>query len=264
MSTQDQELEEPGATGEFIQSLERGLAVIRVFDAQHAELTLSETARLAGLTRATTRRILHTLETLGYVRMNGRQFALTPKVLDLGYAYLSSVQVGEIALPYMEALSEQLHESVSAAVLDGTDIVYIARVPTRKIMRLSLGIGTRLPAVCTSMGRVLVADLPEAERVRFVSSTALEQHTDRSITDRDQFCSALTAIRSQGWALVDQELEEGLRSIAAPLRDRTGRAIAALNIGTQAGLVSLKELRNDLLPPLLECADAISTQLAKR
>jgi IclR family transcriptional regulator, pca regulon regulatory protein len=264
MSTQDQEIETPGASGEFIQSLERGLTVIRVFDAHNAELTLSDAARLAGLTRATTRRILHTLETLGYVRMVGRLFMLTPKVLDLGYAYLSSVQVGDIALPYMEALSEKLHESVSAAVLDGTDIVYVARVPTRKIMRLSLGIGTRLPAVSTSMGRVLIADLAEDERMQLMSAVKFEKHTERTITDRDQFCNSLATIRNLGWALVDQELEEGLRSIAAPLRDRNGRAIAALNVGTQTGLVSLKELRNDLLPLLLECAQAISIQLAKR
>jgi IclR family transcriptional regulator, pca regulon regulatory protein len=254
----------PVRTDEFVQSLERGLSVIRVFNANAPELTLSDAARLAGLTRATTRRVLHTLEALGYVSSNGRLFALTPKVLDLGYAYLASLQVGDLALPFMEALSEEVHESVSAAVLDGTDIVYVARVPTRKIMRLSLGIGSRLPAVATSMGRVLLADLEPARLAQVLPTLRLDARTERTVTDRDQLRDTLASVRSQGWALVDQELEEGVRSIAAPLRDRSGRAVAALNIGTQAALVSLKELRTELLPQLLACAEEISQQLAKR
>jgi IclR family transcriptional regulator, pca regulon regulatory protein len=238
--------------------------VLSVFGAANPTLTLSEAARLAGLTRATARRILHTFEALGYVRSDGRQFALTPKVLDLGYAYLSSLQVGDIALPYMEALSEKTHESVSAAVLDGTDIVYVARVPTRKIMRLSLALGSRLPAVDTSMGRVLLSGLPQQQCAEVLDRAPLEARTERSITSRAELEAAIATVRQQGWALVDQELEEGLRSIAAPLRDRTGRMVAALNIGTQAGVVSLKELKGELLPQLLKCANDISEQLAKR
>jgi IclR family transcriptional regulator, pca regulon regulatory protein len=252
------------ASGEFIQSLERGLAVLRVFDAKNSALTLSDVARLAGLSRATARRILHTFESLGYVRSDGRLFSLTPKVLDLGYAYLSSLQVGEIALPFMEALSESTHESVSAAVLDGTDIVYVARVPTRKIMRLSLALGSRLPAVDTSMGRVLLAGLDPNDCSAILDRAPLIARTERSITSRVELEAALATVRQQGWALVDQELEEGLRSIAAPLRDRSGRIVAALNIGTQAGIVSLKELKGEFVPKLLQCADDISQQLAKR
>lgn len=249
---------------EFVQSLARGLAVLRVFDAARPSLTLSETAKLAHLTRATARRILRTLQTLGYVRSDGRQFQLTPKVLDLGYAYLSSVQVGDLALPYMEALSEKVQESVSAAVLDGGNIVYIARVPTRKIMRISLALGSRLPAAPTSMGRVLLASLPEDERHLALSGLALEARTGRTVTNYNELEAILQNVRTQGWALVDQELEEGLRSIAAPLRDRSGRAVAALNISTQAGIVSLRQLRAELLPQLLRCADEISARLAKR
>jgi IclR family transcriptional regulator, pca regulon regulatory protein len=240
-------------SGEFIQSLERGLSV-----------TLSDVARHADLTRATARRILHTLEALGYVRSDGRLFRLTPKVLDLGYAYLSSAQVSDLALPYMEALSDRVHESVSVGVLDGADVVYVARIPTRKIMRLSLSLGSRLPAHATSMGRVLLADLDDRERSAFLTYAALERHTERTIVSKRELTKVLDTVRSQGWALVDQELEEGLRSIAAPLRDRSGRAVAALNIGTQAGVVSLKELRSDLLPQLIDCAGEISAQLAKR
>jgi IclR family transcriptional regulator, pca regulon regulatory protein len=201
---------------------------------------------------------------LGYVRSNGRQFALTPRVLDLGYAYLSSLNLGEIALPYMEALSERIHESVSAAVLDGLDIVYVARVPTRKIMRLSLALGSRLPANHTSMGRVLLADLSAAERAAALQRIDFTPRTERSITTPEALARELDAVRSQGWALVDQELEDGLRSIAAPLRDRGRRVVAALNVGTQAGLVPLKELRSTLIPQLLQCASEISAQLAKR
>jgi IclR family transcriptional regulator, pca regulon regulatory protein len=251
-------------SGEFVQSLERGLSVLRVFSAKTPTLTLSETARIAGLTRATARRILHTFEALGYVRNDGRQFSLTPKVLDLGYAYLSSLQVGDIALPYMEALSEKVNESVSAAVLDGTDIVYIARVPTRKIMRLSLALGSRLPAVATSMGRVLLAGLSSIECSAILERASFSQFTERSVQTHDEMLSALSVVKSQGWALVDQEFEDGLRSIAAPLRDRTGRVVAALNIGTQAGIVSLKTLKNEMVPQLLDCASRISDQLAKR
>lgn len=252
------------SSGEFIQSLERGIAVLRVFNASNALLTLSDVARLAGLTRATARRVLHTFTTLGYVRTDGKYFELTPKVLDLGYAYLSSLQVGDIALPYMEALSDVTHESVSAAVLDGFDIVYVARVPTRKIMRLSLSLGSRLPAIQTSMGRVLLAGLPDDECNEIVATAPLTAATDRSITSRTELREAVSAVRQQGWALVDQELEDGLRSIAAPLRDRAGRTVAALNIGTHAGVVSLKQLRGELLPQLLRCAEEISAQLARR
>lgn len=267
MSTKEEgvpTLGEQAHGSDFVQSLERGLSILRVFDAANPSLTLSEAAKRTGLSRATARRILHTFEALGYVRTDGRRFALTPKVLDLGYAYLSSLQVGDIALPYMEALSEQIHESVSAAVLDGVDIVYVARVPTRKIMRLSLALGSRLPAVDTSMGRVLLADLPDDLRADILDRAPLEARTDRSITDRDVLEAAIDAVRTQGWAIVDQELEEGLRSVAAPLRDRTGRAVAALNVGTSAGTMSLKELRSEVLPRLLQCAGEISAQLAKR
>ena len=256
----------PRTDGEFVQSLERGLAVIRVFDAQHPRLTLADASRLTGLTRATVRRVLHTLTALGYVAADGKWFELTPKVLDLGYAYLSSLNMGDIAQPFMEALSERVDESVSAAVLDGADIVYVARVPTKRIMRIALGLGTRLPALWTSMGRVLVADLPEPDRRKLAEAEASIIRGDVSGAPRsaEQLLDLLDGVRTAGYALVDQELELGLRSIAAPLRDRNGRAVAAMNVSTTVSRVTKERLLGQFLPALMQAAEQISAQLAKR
>lgn len=248
---------------QFLQSLERGMAVIQVFSREHPALTLSEVARLTGITRATARRILLTLEELGHVRSDGRLFSLTPRVLSLGWAYLSSLNLWEIAQPLMEDLVEETHESCSAATLDLPDIVYVARVPTRRIMTIALGVGTRLPAHATSMGRVLLADLPPRELDDFLASTKLERYTDRTITDPDELRAALAEVRAQGWALVDEELEVGLRSVAAPIRSAEGRTIAALNCSAAASRVSLEELKDRFLPKLLRTADLISASLMR-
>jgi IclR family pca regulon transcriptional regulator len=249
---------------DFVQSLQRGLAVLRVFDADHPRLTLSDVARLTGLTRATARRLLLTFERLGYMRTDSRHFELTPSVLDLGYAYLSSVQLPQVAQPFMEALSEQVHESVSASVLDGFEIVYVARVPTKRIMAISLSLGSRLPAASTSMGRVLLAGLCEEELDRFLTTTPLVARTERTIVDRGELRAVIEEVRRQGWALVDEELEDGVRSVAAPVRDRAGRTVAAINVSTHAGRVGLRELRADFLPALLDAAAGVSAALAKR
>src|SRR4051794_12685434 len=232
----------PERDGDFVQSLERGLAVIRAFDADHAALTLSDVARLTGLTRATARRLLLTLESLGYVRSDARHFELTPKVLDLGYSYVSSLQLADLAQPFMEAMSERVHESVSCAVLDGEEIVYVARVPTTRIMTISLALGSRLPAWCTSLGRVLLADLPAAGLDAYLARVRPVACTSRTVTDPAGLRAALAEARRQGWALGDQELEDGVRSIATALRGPAGRAVAALNCSTHAGRVSLREL----------------------
>lgn len=249
---------------EHIQSLERGLAVIQVFSRERPRLTLSEVARETGLTRATARRVLLTLERLGYARVDGREFELTPKVLDIGYAYLSSLDLAEIAQSEMELLVEHTHESCSAAVLDGSEIVYVARVPTKRIMAISLGLGSRLPAFCTSMGRVLLADLPDEEVRALLKDSELPRLTPRTITDIDELCAELSLVRSRGWALVDQELELGLRSVAAPLRNARGNAMAALNVSSHTLRVDLKTLRTDFLPALLDTAERINTRLARR
>lgn len=246
-----------------LQSLERGIAVIQVFSRERPALTLSEVARLTGITRATARRILLTLEDLGHVRSDGRLFSLTPRVLTLGWAYLSSLNLWETAQPLMEELTKQTNESCSAATLDLPDVVYVARVPTSRIMTIALGIGTRLPAHCTSMGRVLLAALPEPELEDFLATARLEPYTGRTITDRERLRRTIHSVREQGWALVDQELEIGLRSIAAPLRV-DGRTIAAINVSAAAPRVPLEQLRGRFLPELLKTVELIATSLERQ
>jgi IclR family pca regulon transcriptional regulator len=250
--------DQPART-DTLQSLERGLGVLQVFSKDHARLTLSDVARLAGITRATARRILLTLEHLGYVRADGRLFSLTPRVLSLGFGYLSSLNLWEIAQPFMERLVEETHESCSAATLDLPDIVYVARVPTRRIMTIALGIGSRLPVHSTSMGRVLLADLPDAELDAFLATGPFEPCTERTTTDPEELRTAVRRVREQGWSMVDQELEMGLRSISAPIRGADGRTIAALNLAAAAPRVGLDELRGQFLPALLTTAEQIST-----
>ena len=249
------------ASGDFVQSLARGLSVIRAFDAEHAELTLSDVARRAGITRAAARRFLLTLESLGYVASDARAFRLTPRVLELGFSYLSSLSLPEIVQPHLEALSRDVDESVSAAVLDGSDIVYIARVPTRRIMSVRITIGTRFPAFATSMGRVLLAGLPNPAADAVLAASDRAHLTDRTLTDLAALGDELVRVREQGWSLVDGELEPGLRSIAAPLHGRDGRVVAALNVSTSATRDSVEHVRDAYLPPLLRTAAAIDAEL---
>jgi IclR family pca regulon transcriptional regulator len=243
---------------ESLRSLERGIAVIQVFSREHPALTLSDVARLTGLTRATCRRILLTLEKLGHVRSDGRNFSLTPRVLTLGWAYLASLNLSELAQPLMEDLVERTKESCSAATLDPPDIVYVARVPTRRIMTIALGVGARLPAHATSMGRVLLAALPDDELEQFLAETPLEPLTERTITDPGELREAIAEVREQGWALVDQELETGLRSVAAPINRPPCGTIAAINVSAAAHRVSIEEFHGRILPALLETAEQIS------
>jgi IclR family transcriptional regulator, pca regulon regulatory protein len=247
--------------GEFVQSLERGLAVIRAFDAEHQELTLSDVARLTGMTRASVRRFLHTLVDLGYMRTDGRRFSLRPKILELGYAYLSSLSLPEVAMPHLEQLVERVHESSSVSVLDGDEVVYVARVPTKRIMRIAISVGTRFPAYATSMGRVLLAGQSDDWLDGYLASADLHPITRHTIADRTRLRGELAHIRQQGFALVDQELEEGLRSIAAPIRDPDGKVIAAVNLSTHTSRSSPEEMRAEFLPPLLATAKLIEEDL---
>jgi IclR family pca regulon transcriptional regulator len=249
---------------EFVQSLERGLSVLRAFSAERPSMTLSEVARTTDLTRATARRLLLTFEALGYVRSGGRSFELTPRVLDLGYAYVSSLKLPDIAQPFMEALSERVHESVSAAVLDDDEIVYVARVPTKRIMTVAIALGSRLPAASTSMGRALLAELPDDELDAFLTRTTVAPATDNTLTDPADLREAILEVRRLGYAVVDQELELGVRSASTVLRNRRGCALAAINVSTHAGRVSLKELRGVFVPELLATAEAINAQLARQ
>jgi IclR family transcriptional regulator, pca regulon regulatory protein len=245
---------------DFVQSLQRGLAVIRAFDADHPKLTLSEVAATTGVTRAAARRFLLTLTELGYVRADGRRFSLTARVLELGYAYLSSLTLPEVAEPHLEALVAEVNESTSVSVLDGSDIVYVARVPVSRIMTVAISVGTRFPAYATSMGRVLLAGLPAPELEEYLSGLNPQSLTSRTINSIAALRAELERVRAQGWALVNQELEEGLRAVAAPIRDPDGNVVAALNISAHASR-TLESMRRDLLPPLLAAAARIEADL---
>ncbi|MBQ0902063.1 IclR family transcriptional regulator C-terminal domain-containing protein [Micromonospora sp. U21] len=253
--------EEATRTPEFVQSLERGLAVIRAFDVEHPQLTLSEVARLTGLTRAAARRFLLTLVELGYVHTDGRLFSLRPRILELGYAYLSSLSLPEVAQPHMEALVAQVHESCSASVLDGDEVVYVARVPTKRIMTVGISVGTRFPAYATSMGRVLLAAQPADWLDDYLAKAELRPLTRRTVTDPAKLRTLLVKIAAQGYAIVDQELEEGLRSLAAPIRGEHGAVVAAVNVSAHASRGSSEVIRRELLPPLLAAAKRIEEDL---
>ncbi|HEY3607115.1 MAG TPA: IclR family transcriptional regulator C-terminal domain-containing protein [Pseudonocardiaceae bacterium] len=247
--------------GEFVQSLDRGLAVIRAFDAEHPELTLSDVARQTGLTRAAARRFLRTLVEIGYMRTEGGKFALRPKILELGYAYLSSLSLPELALPHMEQLVERVHESSSMCVLDGDEIVYVGRVPTKRIMAVVIAVGTRFPAYATSMGRVLLAGHSDEWLDGWLASAKLRQLTIHTTTDSSELRAELVRIRARGWALVDQELEEGLRSVAVPIRDTSGRVVAAVNVAVNASRRSVDEVTAEVVPLLLDTARQIEADL---
>jgi IclR family pca regulon transcriptional regulator len=245
----------------YVQSFARGLQVIRSFDAQAPRQTLSAVAARTGLTRAGARRILLTLQALGYVESDGKLYTLTPRILDLGYAYLSSMPMWNVAEPVMEQLVEQVKESCSAAVLDGADIVYVLRVSTRKIMRNALGIGSRLPAACTSMGRVLLAALPDEEVLARLQAAPLEARTRHTLVDPQAVLAKVQQSRRQGWCLVNQELEEGLVSMAAPVVNRAGRTIAAVNVSGQVNRTAPRTMQETMLQPLLATAAEISRRL---
>ncbi|KRE68470.1 IclR family transcriptional regulator [Arthrobacter sp. Soil736] len=229
----------PAASDQYVQSLARGLAVIRAFDTDHSVMTLTEVAARTDLTRATARRFLHTLVELGYVRTDGKTFALTAQVLQLGYAYLSGLSLPQLAQPHLEELSLKLGESTSAAVLDGTDIAYIARVTTRRIMNIGITVGTRFPAYATSMGRVLLAALPPAKLKEYLAAAEIRPLTPRAVGTVQELLAVLDTVRAQGWCLLDQELELGLMSVAAPVYHGT-KVVAAVNVSLQAQSVAAK------------------------
>jgi IclR family transcriptional regulator, pca regulon regulatory protein len=256
---------------DFVVSLARGLDIIKAFGTSQPEpdrpsnmrpsdaLILSEIAEKTGLARAVVRRFLYTLVELGYVITDGKYFRLTAKILDLGFAYLSSFSLPKIAERFLEEVTLETKESSSASVLDGDEIVYVARVQTRRIMSVSLGIGSRLPSFCTSMGRVLLAHLPPEELEKFFQTVKLQRFTEKTICDPEGLRKELRTVYRQGYALVDQELEIGLRSLAVPVFASSSRAVAAINIGTQAARTSKSELVQHFLPVLRQAAKNISS-----
>ena len=247
---------------DFVQSLQRGLAVIRAFDGESRTLTLGEVATATGLARAAARRFLLTLVDLGYVRVDARLFELSPRVLELGRAYLSSLQLPALARPHLEALVDVVGESATIAVLDETDIVYVAHVPARRIMSITIGVGTRDPAFATSLGRVLLAAQEDAWLDEYFGSASLSPITDRTMAGARTLSAELARVRRRGYALVDQELEQGLRAVAVPIRDAEGTVLAAINLAVHAGRWTVDAIRADLLPRLREAAGAIEAALA--
>ncbi|HEX4357413.1 MAG TPA: IclR family transcriptional regulator C-terminal domain-containing protein [Pseudonocardia sp.] len=253
-----------GGDRDFVQSLERGFAVLLAFDEDLANPTLAELAAATNLSRPAVRRLLLTLQRLGYVTGADGRWRLTPRVLSIGQHYSASNAMIEIAQPHLMALAERTHESASLAALDDADVVYIARVPVRRIMSINVSIGTRVPAHATSMGRALLAWAPAARVERVIADSGLRRLTERTVTDPAAFRAALREVRELGYALVAGELEEGLISVSAPVRDQSGEVVAALASSTSSGRTGLDELRTEVVPLLLRTAADISTALGHR
>jgi IclR family pca regulon transcriptional regulator len=249
---------------DFIEALARGLDVIRAFEPHRPTMSLSEVAAAAALARPTARRILLTLEELGYVRSTGGVFALTPRVLELGMAYIGSSSIWEIARPHMERLVARTGESSSLAQLDGSDIVYVARVAVPKVVTFAVTIGTRFPALQTSLGKVLLAALTPAELAHTLAEHSRSGVTPRWNPDAEERDCALHEVRARGWALTDEELAPGIRSIAAPVRDSDAHVVAALNVCVLAAETSVATLTETYLPLLIQTADDISADWTLR
>jgi IclR family pca regulon transcriptional regulator len=259
---EDDQMAGRGAGPDFVESLARGLDVLACFDADHRSMSLSEVATAAGLARPTARRLLLTLEELGFVRTTDGAFQLTPKVLTLGMAYVGSLGLWDIAKPHLESLVARTGESSSIAQLDGSDIVYVARVSVPKLIALRVDIGTRFPAAQTSQGKVLLSALSPDELVDVLalpSRAGLPPYIGRTA---DQLRDELTEIRARGWALADEELAPGVRSVAAPVRDGTGTVRAAMNVTVHAAETTVDTLLHDHLPLLLRTAGDVSAEWA--
>ena len=242
----------------FMMSLARGLLVIQAFSERRLQLSISQLSRRTALSRASVRRCLHTLSKLGFAGTDdGRSFYLRPRVLALGHSYLSSMPLATAAQPILEHLSQILHESCSIALLDGTEIVYVARANVTRIMAIDLGVGTRLPAFCTSMGRVLLANLPPDELETVLPKIEFTRYTDRTVSSVERLRQVLVTVRREGHAIIDQELELGLRSMAVPVRNPAGRVVAAINVGAHGQRVSIQDMRTRFLPYLRAAAQEL-------
>ncbi|MGA7485908.1 MAG: IclR family transcriptional regulator C-terminal domain-containing protein [Xanthobacteraceae bacterium] len=247
---------------EFMATLAKGLAVLGCFGRQRPAMTLSEAAVAADVSRATARRILRTLAELGYVEQRGRQFSLSPNILQLGFAYLATQNWIERAAPLMKELSERVGESCSAAILQGSEVVYVARVPTKRIMSVGIAVGSRLPAFHTAVGRAQLGFLDPSEVWRRLKSLRIEPLTPSTITDLQALFERIRDDHAQGFSIVDEELERGLRAIAVPIVDRQGEIVAGLNLSTHSTRVTRNEMRDRFLPELRAVAAQIAPFLA--
>jgi len=255
-------IEELSGDPNFMTSLARGLAVINAFQERKRHLTIAQISHRTEIPRAAVRRCLYTLMKLGYVTTDGRTYSLLPKVLTLGHAYLSSTPLAVSAQPHLDRLSEQLHEACNLATLEGEQILYIARsaVPQR-LISVDLSVGSRLPAYCTSMGRVLLAALDDDALQEYLQQAELQAKTSRTLHTPEALWECLMQVRQQGWCIVDQELEQGLRSLAVPVRDSSGRVLAAMNVSTHAGRATIADLEKRFLPLMLGASRELSQQL---
>lgn len=242
------------AERDIMGGLAKGLAVIETFSAERPRQSIAEAAAACGLDRATTRRCLLTLAHEGYADYDGKHFTLTPRVLRLGTGCLAAMPLPRLIQPMLDRLSEEINESASVSILDGLEIVYVARAAQRKVMSIGLMPGSRLPAYCTSMGRVLLAALPEAEARERLGVAPLPARTPATLTDPQAVMAELGRVRRQGFAMIDQEVEIGLRSIAVPLLDVHGRTVAALNAGVAATQAGMADLAGRFLPALSRVA----------
>jgi IclR family transcriptional regulator, pca regulon regulatory protein len=256
----DAESAPAGEIGSFVQSLERGLSVLSAFGAEAPSMTIADAARRTGLTRAAARRSLHTLATLGYLSHHSGRFAMTPKVLDLARAFLTSSDLDRVARPHLERLVQVTKESSSLGVLDFPDVVYAVHVPAYRIDSFVPVVGSRMPAYINSMGRVLLAQAPPETRRRMLESYEIRRFTAKTIADVAALDDELAAVRAQGWALVDQEFSEGVRSIAAPVTDADGRVVAAVNVTSSAARFTAAQLLDIHLPTLLQTTAKISAE----
>ena len=257
MTTSTESITRADNSRDQVGSLTKGLVVLEILAAHPAGLTLSETAEKAGLTRAGARRFLHTLVASDYATQSGRRFQLSSRLLATARLWLQGTPLWTFAEPVMRELSAAFNESCSAAILAGEDVVYVARAPSRAILSVTLNVGTRLPAYCTSMGKVLLSGLDEHQLAAFLESANLKRNTSKTITDQGALREAIEKARRGGFAIADEELEPGLRSVAVPIHDGTGRIVAALNVSTQTARFSVAEMKREILPRLKEAAARI-------
>lgn len=245
----------------FMTSLARGLAVLRAFSDQRRSLTIAQISQKTGIPRAAVRRCLHTLKVLGYADSEVNNFSLRPKVLTLGYSYLSSTPLAVSAQPFLNNITRALNESCSLAVLEDSEILYVCRSATSRVMSVALNTGSRLPAYCTSLGRVMLAHMSEQALDDYFSKVKLRALTDRTLVSEKRLREILIGVKENGYALIDEELEIGLRSIAVPIRGASGNVLAALNVGAQATRVSKRQMEEEFLPVLLRGSQELSVLL---
>ena len=247
-------MQQPEGDRDFVLSLARGLQVIEAFHEEKDGLSVSEVASRTGLSRASVRRLLITLGTLGYTERKGSTFRLTSRILRLGFAFLTSHSLASLAVPVLEQLSARTRESCSVSVLDGETVVYVARSARKRVMTIDVGVGSRLPAYCTSMGRVLLAALPSEESDGYLAKAELKALTAKTLTERGRLGRLIRKVHATGYALVDEELELGLRSIAVPVTSCSGLVVAAMNTSVSAGRVPAADLVERILPLLQDHA----------